>query len=334
MNGQTADSVTGFYRLTPDRVMDAVEKSGMRCTGYCVALNSFENRVYEVELDLDEKVAKHERRRVIKFYRPGRWTKDQILEEHAFLQDCLDAEVPVIAPLPFPDGGTLQVEDGIFYAIFPKVGGRAPEDWDAEKLARLGRLLARLHNVGASKPFRHRLELTPDTYGLQNLEYLLAHKCLPIELDKRYAETVRAICAKIAPLFAELGTNQKIRVHGDCHPGNFLWNDQGPFFLDFDDALMAPAVQDFWLLIPGRDAEAQAQRRILIDSYRQMREFDERQLKLVEPLRALRFIHYSTWIARRFEDPAFPAAFPEFGTHAYWADELNDLEMQLRLLGT
>lgn len=343
-----------FYTLTPDRVLKAVEASGLECTGYCVALNSYENRVYEVEIENPESLTArnddhrslgipNSRRRIIKFYRPRRWTKDQILEEHQFLQDLIDQEIPAIAPQKFADGSTLHTlaaegnspdEAPIYYALFPKVGGRAPEEWTPEQLPRLGRLLARIHNVGSARKAHHRITITPQTYGRENLQYLLQHNALPLELQRRYTETVQQICDLIDPLFTDLPPAQIHRVHGDCHPGNLLWNTDGPFFLDFDDCLNGPAVQDIWLLIPGRDAEAQEQRRLLLEGYTQMRTFDPKQLRLIEGLRALRFIHYSCWIARRYKDPAFPLAFPEFGTYAYWQDELGDLEQQLRLLQT
>jgi len=328
------DQTQFFFSLTPDRVLEAVENSGLLCTGRCQTLNSFENRVYDVELELDDPVLQKDpqaSRRVVKFYRPGRWTENQILEEHQFLADLKAAEIPAIAPMAFPDGRTLHQtrESGIWYAIFPKVGGRAPEEFTDEQLERIGRLLARIHNVGAARVAEHRLELTIGTYGYANLEFLLRGKFLPVEMAARYEKTVREIGKLAEPLFAGVPT---FRLHGDCHPGNLLWNQHGPFFLDFDDMIRGPAAQDIWLLIPGRDAEAKLQREVLLDAYSEMRDFNRQTLRLIEPLRALRFVHYSAWIARRWEDPAFPAAFPEFGSHAYWESETRDLEDQLELI--
>jgi Ser/Thr protein kinase RdoA (MazF antagonist) len=264
---------------------------------------------------------------VAKFYRPGRWTEEQIQEEHRFLFDLIEAEIPAIAPTPFPDGRTLHEKGGIYYAIFPKVGGRAPDEFSDEQLLRIGRLLGRVHNVGAAHEAKHRLEITPETYGIANLEYLLSRSLVPLEYQRRYESVVRAICSRIGPWFEGI---RKHRLHGDCHPGNLLWNQQGPFFLDFDDMLVGPAAQDLWLLIPGRDEEARRQRDLLLQGYEELRSFDRTTLRLIEGLRALRFVHYTTWVARRWDDPAFPIAFPEFGTHQYWEDETLDLEEQLR----
>jgi Ser/Thr protein kinase RdoA (MazF antagonist) len=336
-----------FFELTPDRVLDAVEASGFRCTGRCMALNSFENRVYDVELERDRTDAgalesgeqglfspNHQHhlssdRRIVKFYRPGRWSREQILEEHEFLNDLRAAEIPAIAPLPFEDGSTLHAtSSGIWYAVFPKVGGRAPDEFNDDQLLRIGRLLARVHNVGASSEARHRIRLSPQTYGLANLEYLLKH-WVPVEFRARYESVVSKIVELSAPWFAQADVQ---RVHGDCHPGNLLQNAEGFFFIDFDDMVVAPPAQDLWLLVPGRDCESLAQRDVLLEGYQEMRAFDRPTLRLIEPLRALRFVHYTAWIARRWGDPAFPAAFPEFNSHAYWHDETLDLEEQLRLI--
>lgn len=332
-----------FFDLTPDRVLEAVEKSGLHCTGRCTALNSFENRVYEVELEAPEAEgevddsdrsasARFARRRVVKFYRPGRWSREQILEEHEFLKDLKTAEIPVVAPLVFSDGDTLHQsrESGIYYALFPKVGGRAPDELRDEQLRWIGRLLARIHATGASKPARHRIELSPMNYGRKNLASLLEGNWIPLEFAARYEKAVNEICLRSEKLWGELAPGSIHRIHGDCHLGNLLWNTSGPFFLDFDDMVRGPAVQDIWLLVPGRDEESLKQRESLLEGYEEMRGFDRTTLKLVEPLRALRFVHYSAWIARRWNDPAFPQAFPQFGSHRYWQDETQDLEAQLK----
>jgi Ser/Thr protein kinase RdoA (MazF antagonist) len=336
-----------FFELTPDRVLEAVEALGLRCSGRCTALNSFENRVYEIELEEDDESSDRSasavfaRRRVVKFYRPGRWSREQILEEHEFLLDLKKAEIPVVAPIEFevgPDGAqTLHVakDSGIFYALFPKVGGRAPDELQDDQLRWIGRLLARIHSVGALKPAPHRIEISPETYGRKNLASLLEGNWIPLEFVARYKEVVEEICALSDELFSTLlngGVSAIHRIHGDCHLGNLLWNQNGPFFLDFDDMVRGPAVQDIWLLVPGRDEEAIRQRQILLEGYEEMREFNFLTLRLIEPLRALRFVHYSAWIARRWSDPAFPAAFPQFGTHRYWQEQLRDLEELLLLM--
>jgi Ser/Thr protein kinase RdoA (MazF antagonist) len=335
VSGAWGDSKTQFFfQITPDRVLEAVESGGLQTTGRCMALNSFENRVYDVELDLEDgPKTSPGNRRIVKFYRPGRWTREQILEEHQFLADLRASEIPAIAPLPFEDGSTLKVTPNgeIFYALFPKVGGRSPDELTDDQLQRIGMLLARIHNVGAQKEAPHRVELNASTYGIQNLEYLLS-KWIPLDFKAQYEKLVRDLCAKTEELFRALPLKAIHRVHGDCHFGNLLWNQEGPFFLDFDDMVRAPAVQDVWLLTPGRDQDAQRQREVLLEGYEQMRKFDRSSLRLIEPLRALRFVHYTAWIARRWEDPAFPLAFPEFNSHSYWADETKDLADQWELV--
>lgn len=319
-----------FFQLTPERVLEAVESSGLICTGRCQALNSFENRVYDVELEDGAG------RRIVKFYRPGRWSEQQILEEHQFLQDLAAAEIPAVAPLPFADGRTLRamppiegVDPGIWFALFPRVGGRAPDELNEEDCLRVGRLIGRIHNVGATREAPHRVRLTPETYGLANLEFLLKEGFIEATVRGRYEAAVRAICEHLTPQFKYLAVH---RLHGDCHLGNLLFNPQGAFFVDFDDMVVGPAVQDLWLLIPGRDREGLHRRNLLLEGYEEMRQLDRGTLGLIEGLRALRFVHYSAWLARRWDDPAFPRAFPQFGSAQYWAEETQDMEQQLRAL--
>jgi Ser/Thr protein kinase RdoA (MazF antagonist) len=316
-----------FFSLTPDKVLEAVESSGLRCTGRCQALNSFENRVYDVEVESED--GDERPRRVVKFYRPGRWSEAQILDEHAFLSDLAEAEIPAVGPLPFPDGRTLRAmpESGIWFAVFPRVGGRAPDELDDEACLRVGRLIGRIHNVGAKRAAPHRVRLGPETYGISNLEFLLAGNWIAQEVRSRYEAAVRGVCALSSVFFAGAEAH---RVHGDCHLGNLLFNAQGAFFVDFDDMVTAPAVQDLWLLIPGADAEGLRKRNLLFEGYEEMRQLDRAALRWIEALRALRFVHYSAWIARRWEDPAFPRAFPQFGSERYWAQETQDMENQLR----
>lgn len=328
------DATTSFfYELTPGRILDAVEVStGLRCTGRAMALNSMENRVYEIEIELDEKPKNPSDRFVIaKFYRPGRWTREQIQEEHDFLQELADHEIPVVAPRRFHDGATIhEMKDAkVFYTVFPKLGGRSPDELTDDQLAQVGRLLARLHNVGAAKPARHRMVLSPETYGIQNLKHLVDQGILPPDVKQAYAQTVETICRITAPWFAE-ATN--LRIHGDCHFGNLLSGRESLFFVDFDDTVTGPAAQDVWLLVPGRDEYAKRQLGVMLDAYETMRPFDRRTLRLIEPLRALRFVHFAAWIGRRWQDPAFPRAFPHFGTAKYWSDQLQDLREQLALV--
>lgn len=318
-----------FFELTPERILDAVELLGVRCTGRCLQLNSMENRVYEVEVELDgEPESPAERFRVVKFYRPGRWSKEQIGEEHRFLLDLKAADIPVVAPIEFPDGSTLQQVGAleIYYAIFPKVGGRSPDELDSEQLLWLGRLLARIHTVGAQREAKTRLRLNPATYGIENLKYLIDSGVVPRETQAAYRGVVERICTLVEPWFQEVKTQ---RIHGDCHLGNILWGRDGPFFVDFDDMVVGPCVQDVWLIVPGRE-EQQLQN--LLSGYELMRPFDRNSIRLIEPLRALRFVHFSAWIARRWHDPAFQRVFPQFGSGGYWGEQLSDLNDQLTII--
>ncbi len=323
-----------FFDLTPDRILDAVEEVGLECTGRVMALNSMENRVYEVEIEVDDPStlrSPSERFRIVKFYRPGRWTEAQIQEEHDYLLDLVAHEIPVVAPLPFATGKTIEkVPDvGIYFSVFPKVGGRSPQELSDEQVTRIGRLLGRMHNVGSSKKAQHRIRIHPQSYGLASLEFLLASNSLPSDIRDRYVNVVRNICELTTPWFDDA---EVIRLHGDCHLGNLLWNDVGPFWVDFDDMVRGPAIQDLWLVVPGRDAEARMQRSLLIEAYGQFRPFDHQSLRLLEPLRAMRFMHFSAWIAKRWQDPAFPRAFPNFGTERYWHEQVQDLEDQHRII--
>jgi Ser/Thr protein kinase RdoA (MazF antagonist) len=308
-----------FRKLTPEQVLDAVETCGRRCTGRFFVLNSYENRVYQFEMEDGSMV-------IGKFYRPGRWSREAILEEHSFLAELAEAEIPVAPPLELSPAESLGRVEGIWYALFPQVRGRVPQELSDEQTAVLGRLLARLHNVGAARPAPNRLRLTPETYGEANLAALLAQDALPAGVRENYAGTVQVLLERIRPLFREVPTH---RIHGDCHLGNLIWTAAGPTFLDFDDLLVGPAVQDVWMLVPSYDAEGQRQREVLLKAYREFRDFEPAWLRLVEPLRALRFIHYSAWVARRFGDPIFQRTFPQFGTVQYWEREVLDLREQI-----
>ena len=305
-----------FHELTPDKVLDAVERGGFQPTGHCSPLTCLENRVYDLRLEGGAHI-------VVKFYRPERWSREAILEEHAFLDDLRRAEIPVCAPLPFPDGATLHETHGIFYAVWRRTGGRSPDELSEAELPILGRLLARIHNAGAAGSAPHRARLDAATSALAPLRFLESSGFLPRECRRRY----RAVVEKAAALYDAWSQGVPVhRIHGDCHRGNLLHGDQGWFFLDFDDFVTGPAVHDVWMLVPGRDAEGARQRELLIEGYRQLRDFDAGWLRLVEPLRAFRFVFYAAWIAKRWRDRAFPAAFPHFGTPEYWENETRDLE--------
>ena len=317
-----------FFELTPNVVMDAIEREPIlgeprRCTGFCQPLASFENRVYEIEFE-------DRTRAVTKFYRPGRWTEAQILEEHQFMLDIEAAEVPVVVPYYFSKpGDTLRKsEGGLYYCVYPKIGGRQPEDLQKEKLNQLGRLIARMHIVGVQRKAPNRVKLNPETYGEASLQFLLGEKIVSPHIEKQFAKIVRDIIDVSKDRFEGQPLQ---RIHGDCHAGNILWNEKtGPFFIDFDDMVNGPPVQDLWLLAPDPESFEH-----LVDGYEQMRSLPDGSERLVESLRALRMIHYATWIAKRYEDPAFQKAFPQFESPRYWEDLTMDLEKQLhRMEGT
>lgn len=309
-----------FYELGPEQVLSALDKLKLPTTGRCLTLNSMENRVYEIELDESPSV-------VVKFYRPGRWTFEQIKEEHQFLLDLLAQEIGVIAPSVF-DGETLFFDEPtkLWFAVFPKKGGRHPDEMNEEQLLIAGRLLGRLHSVGAARKFSHRLTLSPGSYGQGSLELIEKLDLMPSYLKESFHERASSIIQMITPLFKDINL---IRIHGDCHWGNIIWREgEGPFLLDFDDTLMGPAVQDIWLCLPGRDEETNAKRLILLEGYEEFRSFSYRELKLIEPLRTLRFLHFAAWLSKRRDDPAFLHAFPYFRENGYWDTLLADLNQQ------
>ena len=311
-----------FYNLTPDRVIESVENSGFSLTGHYMVLNSYENRVYDLKLEDETHI-------IVKFYRPGRWSLEQILEEHRFLHDLADDEVTVCAPLIFPDGRTVNEAEGIFFAIWPRTGGRIPEELSDNDMSDIGRLLGRIHNNGAAKESHYRLKLTGATYGISSLAFLTENNFLPSNCIKRYSEAVNEIVNIYDSIAADVPFH---RVHGDCHMGNLLKRDGTFFFLDFDDFLIGPAVQDIWMLISSRDSNFQRELNLFLQGYREFRNFENSWLKLIEPLRGLRYIYYAAWIARRWNDPAFPQIFPHFGTEEYWEKETTDLVDQVDII--
>jgi len=311
-----------FYTLTPDRVIEAVENSGFSVTGHYMVLNSYENRVYDLKLEDDTHI-------IVKFYRPGRWSLEQIQEEHQFLFDLEADEVTVCAPLRFSDGNTIHNADGIFFAIWPRTGGRIPEELTDDDMMNIGRLLGRIHNNGSAKKSDYRLRLTGETYGINSLKYLTENNFLPSNCVKKYSDAVNEIVKVYDSLSLEVPFH---RIHGDCHLGNLLKRDNVFFFLDFDDFLTGPAVQDIWMLISSRDKDSQRELNLFVEGYREFRNFETSWLKLIEPLRGLRYINYAAWIARRWDDPAFPQIFPHFGTEEYWANETSDLVDQVELI--
>ncbi len=313
-----------YAGLTPETVLDALQLAGLRGDGRLLALNSYENRVYQVWLEDGGSV-------VAKFYRPGRWSDAQILEEHAFVQELAAREIPAVAPLAL-EGATLNAHAGYRFAVFPRRGGRTPELEDEETLRWLGRFIGRIHAVGATRAFAARPALDPETFGREPRDWLLEQGFVPADLREAWQSAAALALAGVARCFERAGRLRTIRLHGDCHAGNVLWTDAGPHFVDFDDARSGPALQDLWMLLSGDRAAMAQQLGLVLEGYRPFFEFDRRELHLLEALRTLRLLHYSAWIARRWDDPAFPAAFPWFNTQRYWQDRILELREQIALL--
>ena len=320
----TAAMPPPFAELTPDCILDAVDSLGLVCDGRLLALNSFENRVYQIGINEREFV-------VAKFYRPQRWSDAQISEEHQWVAELAAAELPVVPPL-LPDGHSLHRHQGFRFAVYPRQGGRSPEFDDPVTLTWMGRLLGRIHAVGAARPFVERPALNIATFGEEPSRYLYDNSLLPAELEDVYLDLVDLALEAVSRCYERAGDIALLRLHGDCHAGNVLWTDQGPHFVDFDDSRMGPAVQDLWMLLSGDTPSMQQQFAHVLNGYRQFHDFNPRELHLIEALRTLRLIHYAAWLARRWDDPAFPAAFPWFGSELYWQDRILELREQIALM--
>ncbi|MFP4610897.1 MAG: serine/threonine protein kinase [Thiohalophilus sp.] len=320
------DTALPYANLTPALVLDAVEACGFQASGALLALNSYENRVYQVGLDDGSFL-------VTKIYRPGRWSDAAILEEHAFARELAELEIPVVAPLPLAEGGTLLHHADYRLALYPRRGGRPPELEDPEHLRWLGRMLGRIHACGSQRLFRHRPRLNIELLGTDPYHYLMEHDFIPADLAHNYRQAAEQLLGEIESVWQEVARwVDPIRLHGDCHPGNILWTGQGPHFVDLDDCMIGPAVQDLWMLLSGDRGDMTRQLGLLLDGYSQFYDFNALELRLIEALRGLRLIHYSGWLARRWHDPAFPMHFPWFNTPRYWEDQLNTLREQLERL--
>jgi Ser/Thr protein kinase RdoA (MazF antagonist) len=314
-----------FANLSPDTVLDALESVGLRADGRILALNSYENRVYQLGMEEGPPL-------VAKFYRPARWSDAAILEEHAFVQTLVEREIPVVPASAAADGKTLHCFNGFRFAVFAKHGGRAPELDDRDTLEWLGRFIGRIHAVGAIEPFRERPSLSVASFGEEPRDFLLQNNFIPLDVREAYVSVVEQALAGVRHCFERAGEVAAIRLHGDCHGGNVLWTDAGPHFVDFDDSRMGPAVQDFWMLLSGERADMVRQLSDLLAGYEDFFDFNPRELHLIEALRTLRLIHYSAWLARRWDDPAFPVAFPWFNTQRYWQDRILELREQVALM--
>jgi Ser/Thr protein kinase RdoA (MazF antagonist) len=338
----TASSDTPYAGLSPDIVLDALDAVGLRGDGRLIQLNSYENRVFQVFLE-DGRVV------VTKFYRPKRWSDEQILEEHAFASELAADEIPVAASWPLAiDGGSRHGENvallgetlaefqtalGPFrFSVGARLAGRAPELEDAGTLEWIGRFVGRIHAVGAKKPFTSRLALDPQTFGYENRDWLLERQIIPPDAESGWRQVTELALAAISEAFDRDGPLRTLRLHGDCHLGNVLWTAEGPHFVDLDDAVNGPAMQDLWMLISGDRPQMQRQLAAVLAGYERFMDFDRRELRLIEPLRTLRMIHHSAWIARRWNDPAFPVAFPWFDSPSYWAQQTIRLREQLEAM--
>lgn len=311
--------------LSPHVILDALEAAGFEPDGRITALNSYENRVYQLGIEPRKLV-------VAKFYRPGRWSDETILEEHDFARALADAELPVVAPLPLSNGSTLLHHEGHRVTIFPSIGGRPPALDQSDDLRRMGRLIARVHNVGALDRFAHRKTLDPVAQGRHAIEQVNHRRLLPPHLEASWESLSEHIIGRIKRRFEEAGDPAILRIHGDCHPGNVIWRDDGPWLLDLDDACNGPAIQDLWMYLSGDRDYQTARLADLLAGYSTFRSFDSRELHLVEALRAMRMLYFVGWIAERWDDPAFPRAFPDFTETRFWERQIQSLQEQLGAL--
>jgi Ser/Thr protein kinase RdoA (MazF antagonist) len=313
-----------YDALTPDRVIDAVESTGRLSDARLLALNSYENRVYQVGIEEGEPL-------VAKFYRPGRWSDEQILEEHAFSLELQAADISVVAPLRSTDGQTLHHFEGFRFALFPRRGGYPPELDNLDNLLVLGRTLGRIHAVGAAGSFQARQAMSPQRMLLESRDFLL-QGLIPGELVPAYESLTRDLATIVLERYSELTPADSIRLHGDCHVGNILWRDDTAHFVDLDDSCSGPSIQDLWMFLNGERHERQLQLAELVEGYSEFCEFDARQLRWVETLRTMRLVNYAAWLGRRWDDPAFPRSFTWFNTERYWAEHILELREQLAAL--
>jgi Ser/Thr protein kinase RdoA (MazF antagonist) len=323
MTGMDAEPLS-FSALTPDLVFDALNRIGLHGDGRLLALNSYENRVYQIGMEQGAPL-------VAKFYRPARWSDAAILEEHRFVAQLAEHEIPVVPALAVA-GETLHTFGGFRFAVFPRHGGRAPELEDRVTLEWMGRFIGRIHAIGALEPYRERPTLDIVSFGHEPRTFLLINGFVPTDLLEAYRSVVDQALDGVARCFDRAGEVKMLRLHGDCHSGNVLWTDTGPHFVDFDDSRMGPAIQDLWMLLSGERADMVRQLSDLLAGYEDFCDFDPRELHLIEALRTLRLIHYSAWLAMRWEDPAFPLAFPWFNTQRYWQDRILELREQVALM--
>ncbi|MBT3531860.1 MAG: serine/threonine protein kinase [Gammaproteobacteria bacterium] len=311
-----------YTELTPDSVLEAVEALGYETDARVFALNSYENRVYQIGVFDQPSI-------IVKFYRPGGWTNEQIHEEHNFTRELVDLDIPVIPPLDFGDKGSLLQHGNFRFSVFEQFAGRPPELDNLDNLLVMGRFVGRLHAVGAMSNFKHRVELSIERLGVSSRAYLLENNFIPKDLVAAYESLSSDLVQKIEGIYKQHGEFNHIRIHGDCHTGNVLWRGDTPHFVDFDDTMNGPAIQDLWMMLSGDRNQRQAQLLELVEGYNEFHNFRASELQIIESLRTLRLMNYSAWLARRWEDPAFPLSFPWFNTERYWAEHILELREQL-----
>lgn len=315
------NSNTPYANLSPELILNAIESVGFKCSGSLTALNSYENRVYQIGIENSDFI-------IAKFYRPNRWSNEAILEEHQFSSELVELEIPVIAPL-ISNNNTLHHYQEFRFALFPRQSGRAFELNNLEQLEWMGRFIGRFHAVSECRQFMHRSKLDVATQGYDSYYFLIKNNFIPSHLRDHFCRTVESLLKKIEQNFQQSGPIHSIRLHGDCHPGNVLWNSIGPQIVDLDDCLMGPAIQDIWMLLSGDEEQERIQLDRILNGYCEFHDFNHREISLIGSLRALRILQYSAWLARRWEDPAFPFSFPFFNTQHYWQELLQNLEIQI-----
>lgn len=309
-----------YEHLDPNMILTAIESVGYRCSGSLLSLNSYENRVYQIGIESEAPL-------IAKFYRPGRWSDEAILEEHHFSLELNDAEIPVVAPL-IVQQKTLQHFQNFRFALFPRQGGRALDIDNLDHLEWMGRFLGRVHAIGATSDFHHRGKLDIETHGHAPYRYLISAGFIPDYLKHNYCLTLDDVLKNVEQIFAAVGHVKYLRIHGDCQLGNVLWRDEGPHIVDLDDSVMGPAIQDLWMFLSGTPQEMRISLNRILDGYEEFYDFNPREIHLIEALRTLRMIQYSAWLANRWDDPAFPLAFPWFNTHNYWETQMRNLQEQ------
>lgn len=310
-----------YNALEPDTILQAVDSVGYQSTGRMLALNSYENRVYRIEQEQGTPL-------VAKFYRPDRWSDEAIAEEHTFARELMNEEIPVVAPLLF-DGVSLLQFGGYRFALYPLQGGRWPDLEYTEDMIWMGRFIARIHSVGSKRTFDHRQDISIQRLGTDAVEYLRSNNFIPAHLEQAYSTLADDLLLNIGQRFEQAGRFSKLRLHGDCHRGNVLWTDRGPHFVDLDDCCNGPAIQDLWMLLSGERAEMTVQMIDLLEGYNEFASLDMAEMHMIEALRTLRMMHYASWLARRWNDPAFPQAFPWFDSTQYWEQHILELREQL-----